>query len=144
LKGLEEIYTRYVGRIRDERDKVGNKKGNHQLITDTANDIVRQFRMQLSQYQNNLDFILAAYRSANEKARKTPSPKFFAEKLFVDQDMLEAPKWEGVPASDYDKDWEGFQQAQDAIRQAYQDAQAGYPTLEDLIEGESARERLRQ
>jgi len=64
--------------------------------------------------------------------------------LLVDQDMLEAPKWEGVPASDYDKDWEGFQQAQDAIRQAYQDAQAGYPTLEDLIEGESARERLRQ
>jgi len=143
-KGLEEIYTRYVGRIRDERDKVGNKKGNHQLITDTANDIVRQFRVQISQYQNNLDFILAAYRSENEKARKTPSPKFFSEKLLVDQDMLEAPKWQGVSASNYDKDWEGFLQAEDAIRQTYRDAQAGYSTLADLMEGESAREKLGQ
>jgi len=59
-RGLEEIYTRYVERVQDELQKVENKKGNHQLITDTANDIVRQFRMQLSQYQNNLDFSHAA------------------------------------------------------------------------------------
>ena len=143
-KDLEEVYTRHVERIRDERQKVENKKGNHQLITDTAKGIVRQFRMQLSQYQNNLDFILAAYRSENEKSRSTPSPKFFAEKFLIDQDMLEAPKWEGVPPSNFDEDWAGFQLAEDAIRQAYRDAQAGYPTLEDLMEGESARARLRR
>ena len=140
---LTNVYERYVERIRDERQKVENKKGNHQLISDTAKDIVRQFPMQLSQYQNNLDFIIAAYRSENEKARSTPSPRFFAEKLLVDQKMLEAPEWEGISASDYDEDWEGFQQAEDEVRNEYLAAQKGYPTLEDLMEGESARARLK-
>lgn len=139
---LKSIYTKYVERIRDELQKVQNKKGNHQLITDAAKGIVRQFPMQLSQYQDNLDFILATYRSENEKARKTSSPPFFAERFAVDRNMLEPPPWEDVPPPDYDEDWKIFQQAEDAIREAYLDAQAGYPTLEDLMEGESARERL--
>ena len=140
---LTSVYERYVERIRDERQKVENKKGNHQLISDTAKDIVRQFPMQLSQYQDHLDFIIAAYRSENEKARSTPSPRFFAEKPLVDQKMLEAPEWEGISASDYDEDWEGFQQAEDEVRNEYLSAQKGYPTLEDLMEGESARARLK-
>ena len=139
---LKSVYERYVERIRDERQKVENKKGNHQLISDTAKMIIGQFSMQFSQYQDNLDFIIAAYRSENEKARTTPAPKFFAEKFLIDQNMLESPEWKGVPPSNYDEDWEGFQQAEDAVRAAYLDAQNGYPTLEDLMEGESARERL--
>ena len=119
-----------------------NKKGNHRLITDTAREIVRQFPMQLRQYQDHLDFIIAAYRSANEKARSTSSPEFFAQKSLIDHEMLEAPEWDEIPPSVYDGDWEGFQQAQKAIRTAYLDAQAGYPTLEDWMESEGAREKL--
>ena len=141
---LNTIYEKYTDNIRDERQQVENRKGNHQLLTDTAKEIVRQFSMQFSQYQNNLDFIIAAYRSENEKARTTPPPKFFAEKFTIDQNMLESPTWEGIPQSDYDEDWDGFREAEKAISEAYLDAQAGYPTLEDLMEGESARERLRQ
>ena len=141
---LNSVYTTYIDKIRDERDQVQNKKGNHVLITKTAEGIVRQFPMQLRQYQHNLDFILAAYRSENEKARTTDSPKFFAEKFTIDQDMLEPPVWEGIPKSDYDDDWDGFHEAESAVREAYRKTQAGYPTLEDLMEGESARERLRQ
>ena len=143
-KDLNEIHTRYVDRIQDELDMVQNQRGNHGLITKTATDIIRDFRMHLSQYQDDLDFILAAYRTANEKARKTPSPKFFAERLLVDQSMLEAPDWKEVPESNYDEDWEDFKQAQNAIRKAYREARARYPTLADLMEGESARGRLGQ
>ncbi len=141
---LEAVYTTYIERIRDERAQVENRKGNHVLITKTAEGIVRQFTMQLRQYQHNLDFILAAYRSENEKVRTTDSPGFFAEQFTIDQDMLEPPVWEGVPKSDYDDDWDGFHEAENAVREAYRKAQAGYPTLEDLMEGESARARLRQ
>ena len=116
---LNSVYTTYIEKIRDEREQVQNKKGNHVLITKTAEGIVRQFPMQLRQYQHNLDFILAAYRSENEKARTTDSPKFFAEKFTIDQDMLEPPVWEGIPKSDYDDDWDGFHEAESAIREAY-------------------------
>lgn len=141
---LNGVYTRSIEKIRDERDQVQNRKGNHMLITKTAEGIVRQFPMQLRQYQHNLDFILAAYRSENEKARTTDSPGFFAEKFTIDEDMLEPPVWEGIPQPDYDGDWDGFHEAENAIREEYRNTQAGYPTLEDLMEGESARERLRQ
>ena len=140
---LERIYEDYTERIRDERQQVENKKGNHRLITDTAREIVRQFPMQLRQYQDHLDFIIAAYRSANEKARTTPNPRFFDQRFLIDQEMLEVPEWEEIPPSVYDEDWGGFQQAEEAIRKAYLDAQAGYPTLEDMMEG-SVRERIQK
>ena len=139
---LERIYEEYTERIRDERLKVEHKKGGHRVITDKAKETVRQFPMQLRQYQSHLDFILAAYRTANEKARATPNPEFFAQRFSLDQDMLEPPPWQDVPPPDYDEDWESFHQAEDAIRRAYQDAQSEYPTFEDLIESEGERERL--
>ena len=139
---LDRICEEYTERIRDERQQVENKKGNHRLITDTAKGIVRQFPMQLRRYQDHLDFIIAAYRAANEKARTTPNPKFFTEKILIDQDMLEKPEWEDIPPPDHGKDWDGFQQAEESIRKAYLDAQAEYPTLEIWMKSEGARERL--
>ena len=137
LNILKDIYTGCVDKICDERQKLENKKGNHRLVTDTAKDIVRQFPMQLRQYQDHLDFIIAAYRSANEKARTKPGPRFFAERLLIDHEMLVSPEWDEIKQPEYDEDWEGFQQAETAVRQSYNDAQVGYPTLEDLMESRS-------
>ena len=126
---LKRICEEYTERIRDERQQVENKKGNHRLITDTCKGIVRQFSMQLRQYQDHLDFILAAYRAANEKARTTPNPKFFTKKILIDQDMLEVPEWEDVPPPDHGEDWDGFQQAEESIRKAYLAAQDEYRSV---------------
>ena len=131
---LKRIYEEYFDGIRDQRLQVQNSMGNHQLITDTAKAVVRQFPMQLRQYQDHLDFIIAAYRAANEKARTTQSPEFFGRAFAIDQEMLEAPPWRGVRPPNYNEALEGFLQAQEAIRTAYQEAQAGYPTLEDRME----------
>ncbi len=126
-KDLKNTYQTWIDRINDERNKVENKRGNYELITQTAKDIVRQFRMQLRQYQHNLDFILTAYRSENERARVTDSPKFFTKQYTIDLDMLEPPVWEDAPKSNYNPEWEGFHQASGAVLQAYKKAQNGYP-----------------
>ena len=130
---LQRIYEEYTEKILDEKRKIENTKGNHRLITDTAREIVRQFPMHLRLYQDHLDFIIAAYRSANEKARSTPSPRFFAQRLLIDPEMLEAPEWVEIPAPVYDEDWEDFRQAEEAVRKAYVDAQAEYPALDDMV-----------
>ncbi len=143
-KNLTSIYKNYIARIRDERQKVENKTGIPTLINNRSKEIVRQFRMQLRQYQDHLDFIIAAYRSENEKARNTPVPKFFSEESLIDQDMLEPPVWKVIRSTDpLNPGWEGFQQAEEAIRTAYQSAQIGYPTLEDSTDTD-AREGLRE
>ena len=143
-ENLNSIYTKYIEMIRDERQQVENKTGIPTLINDTAREIVRQFPMQLRQYQDHLDFIIAAYRSENEKARTTPPPRFFAKRFLIDQEVLEPPVWKGIrPHDPLDPGWPGFQQAEDAIRIAYQHAQAGYSTLEDWMET-AAREGLRE
>lgn len=141
LANLEKIYLKYIENIRDERVKIENKKGGHRVITDKARETVRQFSMQLRQYQSHLDFILSAYRTANEKARSAPNPEFFSQNFTIDRDMLKPPPWQDVPPPDYDEDWKSFRQAEDAIRRAYEDAQSQYPTFEDQMESECTRER---
>lgn len=137
---LNSIYMTYIRKIHDERQKIENRKGNHRLVTDAARAIVRQFPMQLRQYQDHLDFIIAAYRSANEKSRTTRSPVIFAERFSIDGDMLESPEWDEIPPPDYDDEWKGFQQAEDAIRKEYQQVQNGYFTLEQLLKNGDAPE----
>ena len=131
---LKRIYEEYTERIWDQQRQVENKKGNHQRITDSARRVVREFPMHVDMYQKHLDHIIAAYRDANEKARASTSPEFFRSPYPIDQDMLQAPSWRGVRKPDYDEDWEGFQQARDDIRTAYEHARDGYPTLEDRVE----------
>ena len=141
---LNNIYTEYIERIQDERQQVQNKTGLPTLIHERATAIVRNFPMQLRQYQDDLDFIIAAYRSANEKARGTPPPPIFAERLLIDQEVLEPPHWKTIRLPDPpDAGWEGFQQAESAVRTAYQDALRGYPSLADCMETD-AREGLRE
>ncbi len=131
---LNAVYQAWVERINKERNKLQNKRDNNELINQTAKEIVRQLRTELSQYQRDLDSILAAYRSENEKVRTTDPPKFFSERYTIDLDMLELPVWEGYsPAK---PDWDAFNhfhQANNAILEAYKKAQDRYPKLKNLI-----------
>ena len=132
---LNSIHKEYIEKIRDQRLQVENKTGSKTLITETAKAIVATFPMQLRQYQLHLDFILAAYRSENEKARSTPPPKFFAEPFHIDREMLEPPSFTGIRTRNpLDPGWEGFPQAENAIRTAYQEEQKRYPTPEAWME----------
>lgn len=130
---LKVVYERYLARIRDLRQQIENKKSNHTLVSDRANEIVRQFPMQLRRYQDDLEFIIAAYRSANEKARTTPSPAFFQNSMTIDHEMLVTPPWNDVPHSGYEEDWEQFHQAEVTIQREYLKAQNSYPTLSELL-----------
>ena len=132
---LNSIHKEYIEKTRDQRLQVENKTGVETLITETAKAIVATFPMQLRQYQLHLDFILAAYRSENEKARSTPPPKFFAQPFHIDREMLEPPSFAGIRTPNpLDPGWEGFRQAENAIRTAYQEEQKRYPTLEAWME----------
>ena len=73
---LERIYTENTERINDARQQLQNKRGNYRLLTDTARRIIRNFPMHLRQYQDDLDFLIAAYRTENQRARSTPAPRF--------------------------------------------------------------------
>ena len=137
---LKTVYDRYLIRIRDLRQQIENRKSNHTLISDRANEIIRQFPMQLRRYQDDLEFIIAAYRSTNEKARSTPSPVFFERNMEIDQEMLATPPWNDVPPTDYEEDWEQFHQAEVAIQREYLKAQNDYPTLNELMEKPDSEE----
>ena len=131
---LKSVYERYLARIRDLRQQTENKKSNHTLISDRANEIVRQFPMQLRRYQDDLEFIIAAYRSTNEKARTAPSPEFFEKNMAIDQEMLATPPWKDVPPTDYEEDWEQFHRAEVEVQREYLRSQKSYPTLSELME----------
>ncbi len=129
---LEEIYRESTDKINDARSQLENRKGDHRLLTDTARRIVGDFPMHLRQYQDDLDFLIAAYRTENEKARKTPAPAFFKDRPLIDEEMLGAPEWSDIPAPDYDEDWAGFRDAVRAVHMTYLEAKSSLPVPEHL------------
>ena len=135
---LEEIYRESTDKINDARSQLENKKGEYRHLTDTARRIVRDFSMHLRQYQDDLDFLIAAYRTENEKARTTPAPIFFKDRPLIDEEMLAAPEWNDIPAPDYDEDWAGFRDAIRAVHMTYIEAKDALPVPEYLQDTEEA------
>lgn len=135
---LEEIYRESADKITDARLQLENKKGQYRLLTDTARRIVGDFSMHLRQYQDDLDFLIAAYRTENEKARTTPAPVFFKDRPVIDEEMLGAPEWSDIPAPDYDEDWAGFRDAIRTVQTAYQQATNALPVPDYLQDTEGA------
>lgn len=136
LDRLEEIHRKVVDRINDERSQLENRRGQYRHVTDTAHRVVRDFSMHLRQYQDDLDFLIAAYRTHNEMARETPAPFFFRDRPLIDEDMLAHPEWSDIPAPDYEEDWSGFRDALNDVRRAYDEAKSALPVPEHLRERE--------
>ena len=67
--------------------------------------VVDQYPANLRAYNKDLDYLLAAYRSANLAERTTPAPHFFGTRPAIDEEVIrppefhvpDAPKWGDIP-----------------------------------------------
>ena len=92
---IDEIKNRY------EMDRAGWKS-----TLDRLRMVVDDYPVNLRQYDKDLAYLLAAYRSANLAARTTDPPPFFDIEPTIDEDMIQAPEfpvpdppeWGDIPA----------------------------------------------
>ncbi len=90
LKSARDEANTMIEEIKDrhEMDQAAWK-----AVLDKLTMVVDQYPMNLRQYNKDLAYLLAAYRTANLATRTTPPPRFFDIVPTIDEDVIQAPEF---------------------------------------------------
>lgn len=90
---LEELYRGFESKLEDIRHRLRTKQSKWREIRRRGTRLVDEYPVNLGQYQHDLNYLLKAYRTANESARTSPVPSHFGEVTQVDSAILEPPSF---------------------------------------------------
>ena len=90
---LSELYRGFESKLEDIRHQLKTKQSKWREISGRGTRLVQEYAVNLEQYQHDLDFLLKAYRSANETVRTSPVPPHFEKLVKVDLAILEPPSF---------------------------------------------------
>ena len=80
--------------IEEFKDRHTADKASWQNIRDDVTTVLEEYEVNLSQYNLDLAYLLAAYRDANLAARTSPRPPFFNSPHAVDHEVTHRPEIE--------------------------------------------------
>jgi len=130
--GIKKEHDEYISKLEDIRHDIEIKRSTRMDLCDRGARIVEQYPANLRQYQEDLNYLVAAYRTENQQARTEPSPPFFNEQLTVDQDILIPPSFEPPDQMTLEVIARNIHEAITSTQKAYEDASSEYRTLEDI------------
>lgn len=126
---LKHVHERYQSRLEDIRHKLVVNQSKWREVCARGGRLVEDYPTNLAQYQHDLEFLLAAYRTANKSARGTPAPPHFAEPVEVDKAILTPPGFNPPPETSLDGVAGEVNSAVLALQEAYGTARKEYLTL---------------
>ena len=133
VQKLQTVRDEHIEKLKDEHHKLEIKQHKRREVCTRADCAVEQYPNKMRQYQDELNYLVSAYRDANREARTEPPPPFFNQALTIDGDLLANPPSFEPPSNTRT---EGVQQkileAIKRIREMYEKAKSKYPTLEDI------------
>ena len=120
--------------IREIKDRYEMDRAGWEHALDKLQAVVKELPVNLRQYNHDLAYLLAAYRTANLAARTDAPPPFFERELTIDEEVLEplefavpaAPEWGDIP----EKAKTGFAR----VEQTYEDLLARYQMLDRVVD----------
>ena len=90
---LKRVFQGFESLFEDIRNRLEIKQSQWREICVRGTRLVTEYAVNLQQYQHDLDFLLKAYRTENERVRMSPPPPHFAKQVKVDSGILEAPSF---------------------------------------------------
>ena len=90
---LDKVYRGFESKLEDIRHTLRTKQSRRKEICGRGTRLVREYPVNLGQYQHHLDYLLKAYRTANETVRTSPVPAHFERLETVDSAILEPPSF---------------------------------------------------
>ena len=90
---LHVTFKDFESKLEDIRHKLVIKQTAWRETCTRGSQLVSNYAINLEQYQLDLDFLLNAYRTANRSARTEAEPPHFAKREFVDESILDPPKF---------------------------------------------------
>ena len=130
--GIEGLYHGCKSTLDDIRFTIEIKQSTWEDLCDRGRRLTAEYPIHLRQYQDHLNYLLAAYRTENQRARTDPSPPFFSQPLRIDEDLLVAPSFEPPPKMELEGVTRHVHDAISQIQGIYRDAFENYRSLEDI------------
>lgn len=127
---LNDIHEGYQSQLKDIRHQLVAKQSKWRETCGRGDKLVTDYATNLGQYQHDLDFLLAAYRTANRSARNTRSPAHFDDAVQVDESILAPPQFHPPQETSLDGVAEKVNGAIQALQGEYRVARRKYATLE--------------
>ena len=88
---LEKLYRGFESKLEDIRHTLRTKQSKWRELCGRGTRLVQEYPVNLGQYQHDLNYLLEAYRTANETVRTSPVPSHFGRLEPVDSAILEPP-----------------------------------------------------
>ena len=129
---VKRVYTVRKTRLEDMLHTLKIKDNKWKDVHELGERLVREYTLHVRQYQDDLDYLIAAYRTENQSVRTEPAPCFFGEALTIADEILGAPSFDHPPET-HPKDV--AKRIHDAIMQIqrdYETALEGFPSLETV------------
>ncbi len=130
--GIQGVYEDCVSRLADIRHRLEIKNNKWKDLCERGARIVREYPVHLRQYQDDLNFLIAAYRTENQHARTDSSPRFFSERLQIDGEILVPPSFEPPAETSRKGVATRIHEAIEQVQQAYHSASQEYSSLEEI------------
>ena len=131
-KGIEDLYDECKSGLDDVRHGIEIKQSTWEDLCDRGARITAEYPINLRQYQDDLNYLLAAYRTENQQVRTEPSPPFFSEQLRIDEELLVPPAFEPPPRMRLEGVTRHVHEAISRIQKTYRDALRAYRSLEEI------------
>ena len=132
LDDVGRVYGARKARLEDMLHMLQIKDDKWKDLHELGERLVREYTLHVRQYQDDLDYLIAVYRTENQSARTEPPPRFFSEGLKIDDDILVAPSFDHPPESSRQDVAKRIHDAVMQIQRVYETALKGFPPLEDV------------
>ena len=132
--GLKRLYECHQSQLKDIREKLVVKQSKWSEICKNGNKLVKDYAINLGQYQHDLNFLLAAYRTANKRTRSTQPPPHFSVQARVDETILASPDFNPPNETSIASVAEKVTGAVQALQDEYRAARRKYDTLDAVTQ----------
>ena len=130
--GIKAVYEDCISQLEDIRHRLEIKNTKWKDLCERGARIVREYPVNLRQYQYDLNYLIAAYRVENQRVRTEPSPRFFSERLEIDDELLIPPSFEPPPETSRQGVASRIHEAIERVQTAYRNAAQEYFSLEEI------------
>ncbi len=136
---LRKVYRTFDSKLKDIRHKLQARQSKRRELCRRGERLVDEYPVNLRQYQHDLDFLLKAYRTANETVRESPAPLYFKKPVKVDSDILDPPSFHPPRESDIKHAMHGAHQTIRHLQGHYKTIHRGILTLDEVLLGGSEK-----
>lgn len=123
-----------IHKLKDLQYKTKLKNDRWDELVERGRQVARNYITHMHQYQHDLNYLIAVYRSENRQTRTDPEPVFFSQPMQIDSMIMESPEFAPHEKISTRNLMEHIHDKVTEVQKSYNEEvlRRIYPTLEDI------------